>query len=232
MAKPKRIVLIRHGNSAANADKSVRATIPDHRIPLTEQGHRDAKDAGVRLKELFGKQTIQVYLSPYLRTRETYEGLKLGAEYELNIVKEYEDPRIREQDFGHLRALEAFALIDAERSAFGTFYYRIPDGESGADVYDRVTTFLDTMYRDFEKQDYAENALIVSHGLTIRLLLMRWLHWSVEKFEKLKNPFNCEHFTLLLGDDGKYHLQNQLREYTDEESEAYKNSGGRKPWMA
>jgi broad specificity phosphatase PhoE len=66
------------------------------------------------------------------------------------------------------------------------------NGESGADVYDRVTTFLDTMYRDFEKNNYPENTLIVSHGLTIRLFLMRWFHWSVEEYESKHNPKNRE----------------------------------------
>jgi broad specificity phosphatase PhoE len=232
MAKPKRIVLIRHGNSAANADKSVRATVPDHQIPLTPTGWQEAKEAGVRLLNLFGNETIQVYKSPYVRTRQTYEGIQLGAEYQLNILREYEDPRLREQDFGHLRALEAFALIDAERATFGTFYYRIPDGESGADCHDRISSFMGTLWRDFEKPEFPANALIVSHGLTLRLFLMRWFHWSVEKFEKLKNPFNAEHFVLALQPDGKYRLENPLREYTPEETEQYKTSGGRKPWMA
>lgn len=33
-----------------------------------------------------------------------------------------------------------------------TFYFkRIPDGESAADVYDRVSDFFGTLHRDFEK---------------------------------------------------------------------------------
>ena len=229
MAKPKRIVLIRHGNSAANADGRVRADTPDHRIPLTAAGHEQARQAGAALLDLFGEQEIAVYLSPYVRTRETFAGLKLGAGGRLKIVKEYEDPRIREQDFGHLRAQEAHALIEAERAAYGSFYYRLPDGESGADVYDRVTTFLDTMYRDFEKPNYPPNALIVSHGLTIRLLLMRWLHWPVEKFERLRNPRNCEHFIMTLSENDKYKLETPLKEYTDKETARYKGVAGRKP---
>lgn len=36
----------------------------------------------------------------------------------------------------------------AERLRFGRFYYRFPNGESGADVYDRITIFEDHMIRD------------------------------------------------------------------------------------
>lgn len=35
----------------------------------------------------------------------------------------------------------------AERLRFGRFFYRFPHGESGADVYDRMTIFEDHMIR-------------------------------------------------------------------------------------
>jgi broad specificity phosphatase PhoE len=72
MSKPTRIVPIRHGNSAANADKRVQADTPDHRIPLTPAGHEPARAAGAAgaaMLNLFGEQEIAVYLSPYARTR-------------------------------------------------------------------------------------------------------------------------------------------------------------------
>ena len=35
----------------------------------------------------------------------------------------------------------------AERNAYGRFFYRFPNGESGSDVYDRITLFEDHMAR-------------------------------------------------------------------------------------
>ncbi len=52
---------------------------------------------------------------------------------------------------------------------------------SGADVYDRVSTFLETLYRDMEKGGCGQNAVIVSHGLFCRLFLTRYYHWSVSR---------------------------------------------------
>ena len=52
---------------------------------------------------------------------------------------------------------------------------------SGADVYDRVSTFLETLYRDMEKGGCGQNAVIVSHGLFCRLFLTRYYHWSVSE---------------------------------------------------
>jgi broad specificity phosphatase PhoE len=223
MAKPHRIILIRHGQSESNADSSVRENTPDHRTNLTPLGREQAGAAGVRLRELLGDQTIRAYVSPYYRTRQTFEALRAGGGEPLNILSAYEDPRIREQDFGHLRAVAAHHLIDNERKDFGSFFYRIPDGESGADVFDRISGFLDTVWRDFAKPDYPQNALLVSHGLTIRLFLMRWFHWSVEKFELLRNPTNCEFFIMELDPHrGKYELKTPLREYTPEETRRWR----------
>lgn len=36
--KPKRIILIRHGESEANVDRYLFGSIPDYRIELTEKG--------------------------------------------------------------------------------------------------------------------------------------------------------------------------------------------------
>lgn len=46
-------------------------------------------------------------------------------------------------------------------------------------MYDRVSTFLETLYRDMRKGGCGENAIIVSHGFFCRLFLMRFFHWTV-----------------------------------------------------
>ena len=94
----------------------------------------------------------------------------------------------------------------AYRDAYGHFFYRFAQGESGADVYDRAGAFLESLWRSFERPDHPPNVLIVTHGLTMRLFCMRWLHWSVAEFESLSNPGNAETRTLELRQDGRYHL--------------------------
>ena len=44
--------------------------------------------------------------------------------------------------------------------------------------------------------DRDRNVLIVSHGLTIRCFVMRFMHLSVEQFESLANPQNCDIITI------------------------------------
>jgi broad specificity phosphatase PhoE len=207
--KPHAIYLVRHGESLANVNRDIHYSVPDWKVALTYKGLKQAKVAGNRLyRELKGKfdarseaqnnvirPLLRIYRSPYIRARQTCDSMRCEH---FPWCEVREDPRLREQDWGNYMSPEVNKKIDEERDQYGTFFYRMPNGESGADVFDRVTTFLDTLYRDFENPRYPRFALIVSHGLTIRLFLMRWLHWTVEEFEQLSNPDNCQIITLRL----------------------------------
>ena len=147
-----------------------------------------------------------MYCSPWIRARETAEHIKTV----INCKKYYEDPRLREQEWGNFREDVLTLKIRKERALFGTFFYRMPYGESGADVYDRVSTFLETMYRDFYKDCCPEHIIVVSHGLAIKAFLMRFFHWSVEQFEQMKNPENCE-IIILERQEKEWTLKSKLR---------------------
>jgi broad specificity phosphatase PhoE len=103
--------------------------------------------------------------------------------------------------------------VEVERDSYGHFYYRFDGGESCADVYDRVSDFMGTMHRDFQKKDFPRNVIIVTHGMTMRLFLMRWFHASVEEFEQWGNPKNCEYYLLKLMDNEKYELVTPLSKH-------------------
>lgn len=186
--KPKRIILVRHGESEGNLDRNTYAVKPDFKLLLTGNGVQQAYEAGEKLKAITGDEPVMFYVSPMWRTRMTFE--HIAKHYDQMLIKWKEDPRLREQEWGHFRDLKANIQIDDERNKFGTFYYRIKDGESCADVYDRVSDFMHSMYRDFEKKDFPPNVIIVTHGMTLRLFLMRWLRWTIEEFETLRNPKN------------------------------------------
>ncbi len=111
------------------------------------------------------------------------------------LVGAREEPRITEQQFGNFQTKEAMLSYKAEREKFGRFYYRFPQGESGLDVYNRITLFIGTLFREWEKErDFPieeTNILIVTHGLALRLFLMRWFQFSVHEFEHSRNPGNA-----------------------------------------
>lgn len=214
--KPKRIILIRHAQSLSNFDPNTHATIPDYQIPLTDLGHETSLIAGRQLANRFPPDAkVAFYVSPFLRTKQTFEGLS-KAFHPDNIERMREDPRLREQEWGHLQPAEVHHAIDIERKKYGTFFYRIEQGESGADVYDRCSGFLDTFYRDIEKPDFPENVVIVTHGFTMRVLLMRWLHYTVDQFHGMKNSKNLQTCELLLQPNGKYLPSQHWNEYQQE----------------
>jgi len=210
--KPKRIILIRHGESEGNVDKTIYSIKPDYTLTLTDTGIQQAQETGQKLSEILKDESTFFYVSPFWRTRMTFE--EIAKSLDSDKIDWREEPRIREQEWGHLRSTQINNQINEDRDSYGTFYFRIPDGESGADVYDRVSDFLNTVYRDFEKPSFPENVIIVSHGMTIRLFLMRWFHWTVEHFETIANLKNCEIITLIRQDDNKYELDEELNTHS------------------
>ena len=221
--KPLVIYLLRHGESLGQTSREVYKTIPDWKMPLTEKGIEQAKNAAKKLKEditkifyhdnalfpvMLSTKTIRVYSSPWYRSRQTAQAFR-----DVWPQNEYrEDPRIREQDWGNYATDEYYKKIDTERDNFGRFFYRMPHGESGADVYDRISTFLESMHRDFQKETYPTVSVIFTHGNALRLFLMRWYHWTVEEYENVKNPKNCDIVKMVIDHESKkYKLVTELR---------------------
>lgn len=188
--KPHRIILIRHGECYANTDESKFATEPDYTIELTEKGIQQAQEAGKKLKELLGEESAYFYISPFWRTRSTFEWIVRSLKG--NSIRYSEEPRLREQEWGYLRSYEELQQLKKERKEYGIFYYRFPGGEAGTDVYDRINDLLGSLHRDFTEPDYPENCVLITHSLAIRLFIMRWFHLTVEEFEEMCSPRNAE----------------------------------------
>ena len=100
--------------------------------------------------------------------------------------------------------LQAWAVpsMECRPGLTSSAWSRRPNAESSADVFDRVTQFWDKLFEDNGKGLLTEGGvkydmcLMVTHGLTIRLMLMCLFKWSVETFASVWNLGNCEHVTL------------------------------------
>lgn len=209
--KPKRIILIRHGESEGNVDINMYSKKPDYTLLLTEKGKLQTHEAGIVLKELVQDEKIWFYVSPLFRTRQTFK--QIIKSFPEEQFEWQEEPRLREQEWGHLRSPEECRAIEKQRDSYGTFYFRIPDGESAADVYDRMSDFFNTLFRDFQKENFPPNAVMVIHGMSIRLFLMRWFHFTVEEFELIANPRNASMVIMELKGNGKYQLTAPLKKH-------------------
>ncbi|KAL0719921.1 hypothetical protein Bca4012_069245 [Brassica carinata] len=228
---PKRIILVRHGESEGNLDTSAYTTTPDHKIQLTDSGLLQAREAGARLRSLLSSSSdpsspewrVYFYVSPYDRTRSTLR--EIGRSFSRRrVIGVREECRIREQDFGNFQVKERMRATKKVRERFGRFFYRFPEGESAADVFDRVSSFLESLWRDIDMNrlhmnpTHELNLVIVSHGLTSRVFLMKWFKWTVEQFEALNNPGNSEIRVMELGQGGDYSL---AIHHTEEELERW-----------
>ncbi|KFH44784.1 Broad-range acid phosphatase-like protein [Hapsidospora chrysogenum ATCC 11550] len=225
MAKPRLIILIRHAQSEGNKNREIHQSTPDHRVKLTPEGKQQAREAGRRLRSLLRPDdTLHFFTSPYRRTRETTEGIldTLTSDepgpspFRRSNIKVYEEPRLREQDFGNFQPCSAeMERMWQERADYGHFFYRIPNGESAADAYDRVSGFNESLWRQFGEDSFASVCVLVTHGLMSRVFLMKWYHFTVEYFEDLRNVNHCEFLIMRKQDNGKYLLENQLRTWSD-----------------
>ncbi|KAH7130201.1 phosphoglycerate mutase family protein [Dendryphion nanum] len=226
MGKPRMIILVRHAQSEGNKNRDIHQFIPDHRVKLTSHGVGQAEEAGRQLRTLLKPDdTIQFFTSPYRRTRETTEGIlrtltsddPTPSPFHRHKIKVFEEPRLREQDFGNFQPCSAeMERMWQERADYGHFFYRIPNGESAADAYDRVSGFNESLWRQFGEEDFPSVCVLVTHGMMTRVFLMKWYHWSVEYFEDLRNVNHCEFIVMKQSPaNGRYILQNELRTWSE-----------------
>jgi len=210
--RPKRLVLVRHGESEANfylnqVIKGEIFTFPpelakmrDWDIRLTERGKEQARKTGEYLKNNF-ELFDACFVSPQQRTRETFEEIlsafKENGENEILRSRMRSDSRLREKDHGatsYLSEEELKRFLPHEyerRNKEGKLLFRPLGGESWYDVKDlRVGTFLNMIYRDHAD----ENILIVSHSITINCFRMKLERLQEEEVLEIvqKEPLdNC-----------------------------------------
>ena len=192
-----KIFLIRHGESMQNTKENYSIGLPDHKVYLTDKGKEEARLAGEFLKKYIEENDIDLsnsvmWVSPYTRTRETASIINEI----LGIKRVKEDITLIEQQYGlfsdkEIETIkeyypEQFAYYDNYYQNEGKFYAKLPQGESPYEVALRTKLFIDTIYRD--KEDVL---FVVSHGATIKTIVMNYFHYSPEWYSKEPTPGNC-----------------------------------------
>ena len=78
-ALPRHVILVRHGESQANADHTLLREKADNLIELTALGSRQASAAGARILNVVGGAAkVHIYVSPFQRTLQTARQLEVS----------------------------------------------------------------------------------------------------------------------------------------------------------
>jgi broad specificity phosphatase PhoE len=190
--KPDRIIIIRHGQSIGNINKDVHETIPDPDLELTSLGRDQAEQAG-KLINLFAGRSSVIYTSSFNRAKHTAAILSNN----IDCVPEIrEDCRLREHEWGNFRAESKTKEYMEQSNSFGRYYYRYPEGESCADVFVRMKSFIDDLNKDFSCHYFPRNCIISTHGIAARVFLKAWFRFTVQEFYELDYVQNCEGFII------------------------------------
>lgn len=203
---PALIILVRHGESEGNADDTLWRKKADNLIELSSVGVDEAHFAGERIEKIFQKydndptltpiRRVHLVVSPFQRTLQT--SFFMRPPFDHRVVRTDVESRIREQEFGNLQDDE-FQHFREQQKSIGRFWYRFPTGESGADVYDRVKTWwFESVLNVNCRVGYepVDALVVVTHGLTMRFVLMQLFHWSPTTFHSVWNAHNCDLYVL------------------------------------
>jgi broad specificity phosphatase PhoE len=202
-----RIFLVRHGESAANLDKALNASQPDHSIPLSDGGIQQARAAGVFLAGTLAdhgrERRVRILCSPYARTRQTSAGIEAELSSGNIAFDRREAIELRELEFGLFDGVpdeqlptlfpREYEHYEKNRRFEGEFFAPMPMGESRCRVADRVKGVFGTILRDSvtSRERPVTDFVVVSHGVTIRCFRLQWMHYPWEWFGEQANPQNC-----------------------------------------
>ncbi|MFQ5668827.1 MAG: histidine phosphatase family protein, partial [Candidatus Binatia bacterium] len=151
VTRPGRLILVRHGESEGNRDRTFTR---DPAVALTPLGRKQARAAGLRIAARCDPS--QIVASPFARARQT---AAIIAEV-LRLMVELE-PALREQSFGTFAGRPYDALLkDATYRDGPHWQRRPPGGESLADVYARVTP----VFKRLVEQGAGRDVVVVTHG--------------------------------------------------------------------
>jgi broad specificity phosphatase PhoE len=154
VAKPE-LVLVRHGETAWSRDGRHTGKTD---IPLTEEGHRQAKALGPELKPW---TFALVLTSPLQRATETCRLAGYGKRAQIRL-------ELIEWDYGRYEGMTT-KQITQTRPDWSLWRDGGPGGEKAADVGRRVDRVI------AEIRATKGDVLIFAHGHVLRVLTARWL---------------------------------------------------------
>jgi probable phosphoglycerate mutase len=169
--------------------------------PLTEIGKEQARNIGMKMKNLLENDIYTIFSSDLLRAKETAEIISKYLDYKIIYRSELREINVgsakgKSKDWyrENCSPRENIPLID---------YRAFPDAESYCDVYERIKLFIDEII----KND-AEKIIIVGHGLSLSMFILYWLKIPKEMVDKMSIEGNAGGVSFLSENDEKIRILN------------------------
>jgi alpha-ribazole phosphatase len=165
------LILIRHGETDWNVEGRYQGQSD---VPLNDRGRRQSAELVTELRE---NKPSAIYTSDLKRASESAQ--ILGTALGLPV---YQDPRLREIHLGSWEGM-LFEEIQAiysdllKRRRLDPRTVSAPGGETVEQVRSRVTAAV----QDIAKQHVSETIAIVSHGLTLAILISIYQQRPIEE---------------------------------------------------
>jgi 2,3-bisphosphoglycerate-dependent phosphoglycerate mutase len=186
------LIILRHGQSQWNLENRFTGWVD---IDLSEQGIKEAQDAGEKLKNY---KFDKAYTSDLIRAQRTLDII-------LDIIKQKDipvekDKALNERMYGDLQGLNK----DETREKFGAEQVKLwrrsydtapPNGESLKDTADRVIPYWEKHIVPDLKA--GKNILISAHGNSLRALVMYLEKLSKEEIVETEIPTGHPKYYLL-----------------------------------
>jgi isoleucyl-tRNA synthetase len=154
-----RYFVMRHGR-AQNNELNILNSDPARELHLTEDGKEAVKNSTQEFKE----KIDLIFVSPFLRTKETAEIVRESLDLPKEAV--IEDKRLSEMNFGEFDGKSVEDYHKLYPNTTQEFDKHPSGGENERDVKRRVGEFL----YEIEKKHSGKNIMIVSHGDPIWML--------------------------------------------------------------
>ena len=194
MSTARRLVLLRHGRTAWNAEGRAQGWAD---VELDATGHEQAAGAAPYVAAL---GPVALWSSDLARARQTCAYL----EKETGLVATH-DARLREFSVGVRQGLTHAEF--AERYPVEFEQWRLTDvpvaavgGESVAEVRERVLPALEELLVTLQP---GETGVVVMHGAALKVGLLALLGWPDEHYLSLRPMDNCRWSTVEQAPDGR-----------------------------
>jgi broad specificity phosphatase PhoE len=134
----------------------------------------------------FFNECHHCFVSPSNRALETHDMLSGYSFPDFQLPDLVVEPRIRSLNWGNTTS-ENRDQIERQRYEAGVLNYKFPGGENTPQFVDAIREFVD----EFKQQFQGENALIITHGFALRVLVKAFVRMDDHSFRYLANPPNC-----------------------------------------